>query len=122
MKKFVIASLVLSILCIGIYTNTADAAAAKKPLKGQIVSLDDIIKAKTTLQLTKAQAKELLEAGSPLVFLYNKKVYFVKNEDGSFAFKKLADYAHNKYVGILGTTKTVKGINYIIMTNIESMD
>lgn len=124
MKKVIIASFVFALLFAGTYIAVDAAAAAKapKPLKGQIVSLDDVIKGNKELQLTKSKAQELLKAGTPLVFLYKNKVYFVQNEDGTFAFQKLAGYAHNQYVGIVGKTKTVKGINYIIMTSIESMD
>ena len=56
------------------------------------------------------------------VFLYNKKIYFVINEDGSFAFKQLMNYAANQKVAITGIMKTISGINYIIMTDIESND
>jgi hypothetical protein len=122
MKKIVLASLIISLIFAGVYTTDAATTKAPKPMKGQVVSLDDVIKGVKDLQLTKARAEELVAAGSPLVFLYNKKIYFVQNEDGSFAFKKLASYALNKNVGIVGKTKTVKGINIIIMSGIESMD
>ncbi len=104
-------------------SNITDAQTkTPKPMKGKVVSLDDVVKGKKDLQLDKTRAKELLEQGSPLVFLYNKKYYFVQTESGDFAFKKLADYAHKQNVGIVGKTKTVSGFNLIIMSNIESMD
>jgi hypothetical protein len=122
MKKTIVASIIVCLLA-GFAYNVADAATkSTKPMQGQIVSLDDIIKSVKDLQLTKAKAEELYKNGSPLVFYSNKKVYFVQNEDGSFAFKKLSNYAHNKKVGIVGTKKTIKGINVIVMSKIESMD
>lgn len=122
-RKFAFASILLSIALILIVPNLLEAATkTTKPMKGKIVSLEDVIVAKKDLQLSKQQAQELLDRNVPLVFQYNKKIYFVQNEDGSFAFKKLANYAHNKNVGIVGKTKTVNGINVIIMSNIESMD
>ena len=125
MRKIIITGIIFSLLFAAINVEAqTKKVVTPKPLKGKIVSLDDITKGVPTknLQLTKSRANELYESKSPLVFLYNKKVYFVQNEDGSFAFKKLADYAHNNNVGIIGKTKTTTGINVIIMSNIESMD
>ena len=121
-KKIVLASIILSAFLLVFATNVVDSAPAPKPMKGKIVSLEDVIKSKKDLQLTKDKAKELRELGVPLVFQYNKKIYFVQHEDGAFAFNKLADYAHNKNIGIVGKIKTVNGINVIIMSKIESMD
>ena len=120
MRKIIFASIILSLLFV--CNNVATAQAASKPMKGKVVSLDDVIKGHKDLQLTKERANELLERGSPLVFLFNKKIYFVQNDDGSFAFRQLANYAHNKNVGIVGKTRTVNGINVIVMSKIESMD
>jgi hypothetical protein len=117
MKKIIITSVVIALL----FAVSSDVAFAQKPIKGQIVSLDDVIKKVPNLQLTKERAKELYENGSPLVFKVGSKIYFVQNEDGSFAFKKLSDFAHNKNVGIVGKTKTVNGINIIIMSKIDAM-
>ncbi len=123
MKKVLLFSVLLGMIFVGL--NSVDANAQKKSKKyiGQVISLDDVITAKKDKQLTKDQAKALVEQGIPLVFLYNKKVYFVKNEDGSFAFKKLANYAQNKKVVITAATiKTVSGINYMVMSDINSGD
>ena len=122
MKKNVVATIVLGLAFCFIFPNVVETATTTKPMKGKVVSLDDVIKGKKDLQLTKEKAQELFEQGSPLVFLYNKKYYFVQTESGDFAFKKLADYAHKQNVGIVGKTKIVSGINIIIMSNIESMD
>ena len=123
MRRIIIASIIFSFIFAVILPTTSEAAAATKPMKGKVVSLDDVVKGKKDLQLNKEKAKELFEQGSPLVFLYNKKIYFVQTESGDFAFKKLADYAHKQNVGIVGKIKpAVYGINVIIMSNIESMD
>jgi len=121
MKKVILASILISILFAGFYSGDV-YAQNKKPMKGQIVSLDDIIKGKKDLQLTKESAEKLLENGSPLVFLHNRKIYFVQGTDGNFAFRRLANFAHHKNVGIVGKIKTVSGINYIIMEHIDKMD
>ncbi|MCL2039899.1 MAG: hypothetical protein FWG85_05665 [Bacteroidetes bacterium] len=122
MKKNVVATIVVGLAFFLMLPNVVETATTTKPMKGKIVSLDDVFKGKKDLQLTKERAKELLEQGSPLVFFYNKKYYFVQTEGGDFAFKKLADYAHRSAVGIIGKTKTVGGINFIIMSDIQPMD
>ena len=122
MKKIILASIALSLLFVGIYTYEINAQASQKPMKGQIVSLNDVVLGEKNLQLTSEKATELVERGSPLVFLFNKKIYFVQETDGSFAFRKLANYAHNKNVGIIGKTRTVSGINVIVMTHIDSIN
>ena len=122
MRKILVASIVFSLLFAVVNLEAATKTTTPKPLKGKIVSLDDVVKAKKDLQLTKERAKELLEMGSPLVFLYNKKIYFVQTEGGDFAFKKIVDFAHRQWVGITGKTKTVSGINIIIMSDINAMD
>jgi len=122
MKKIIVASIILGLLFAVISTEAATKTTTPKPMKGKIVSLDDVIKGKKDLQLTKERANELVEQGSPLVFLYNKKYYFVQTEGGDFAFKKIVNFAHRQWVGITGKTKTVSGFNLIIMSDIQPMD
>ncbi len=98
----------------------AQAKKAPKPIKGQVVSFNDVVFGGKG-NITKDQAKELAEKGNPIVFKSGKTIYFVYNEDGSFAGKKLASYANNETVGIVGKTKKVNGINIIIASIIESM-
>jgi len=98
----------------------AQAKKAPKPIKGQVVSFNDLVMGGTG-KVTKDQAKELAEKGNPIVFKSGKTIYFVYNEDGSFASKKLASFANNEFVGIVGKTKKVNGINIIIASMIESM-
>jgi hypothetical protein len=103
-------------------SHSITAAAKSKKFTGKVVSLSDVVSGKKDLQLTKEKATELLAANSPLVFLVGSKVYFVQNADGSYAFKKLADFAHNTKVYITGTTKTTKGINMIYMEEINKAE
>lgn len=96
-----------------------------KPLKGKVISLAKfIVDGKGTV--SKDEAIKEAEDGKPIVFLVGEgkkaKIYFVFNEDGSFASKKLAKFADNKFVGIVGKTKVVHGLNIIIAEMIESMD
>lgn len=98
-------------------TTTAKTA---KPMKGQIVSFNDLVMGGKG-KVSKDEAVKLADAGNPIVFQVGKKIYFVYNEDGTFAGKKLAKYAANEFVGIVGKAKTVNGINIIIMTMIDSM-
>ncbi|HRP01509.1 MAG TPA: hypothetical protein PLE30_02565 [Candidatus Kapabacteria bacterium] len=122
MTKFFGILMVLAVMFTVVSSVDLSAQTKKspKPIKGQVVSLNDIvIGGKGTI--TKDQAKELAEKGNPIVFKSGKTIYFVYNEDGSFAGKKLASYANNATVGIVGKTKKVNGINIIIATIIESM-
>jgi len=98
---------------------------AGKPLKGRVISLAKyIIDYNGTV--SKDEAMKEADEGKPIVLLVGEgkkaKIYFVFNEDGSFAGKKLAKYASNKYVGIIGKQKVVGGLNIIIAEMIESMD
>lgn len=122
MKKIMVATIVLVLAFFLIFPNVIETAATPKPMKGKVVSLDEVFQGKKNLQLTKERANELIEQGSPLVFLYNKKIYFVQTESGDFAAKKIANYAHREIVGITGKIKTVNGINFIIMSDIQPMD
>lgn len=96
-----------------------------KPIKGRIISLSKFILDKQGI-VGKDEAIKEAEEGKPIVFLVGEgkkaKIYFVFNEDGSFAGKKLAKFAANKFVGIIGKTQIVNGINIIIAEMIESMD
>lgn len=96
-----------------------------KPIKGQVISLSQMILDKVG-RVSKEEAIKQAEEGKPIVFLVGEgkkaKVYFVFNEDGSFAGKKLAKFASNKFVAIVGKTQVVNGINIIIAEIIESMD
>lgn len=108
-------------------TQTASSKTKKsgKPIKGRVVSLDQML-LDNVGKVTKEEAMKQAEEGKPIVFLVGDgkkaKVYFVFNEDGSFAGKKLAKFADNKFVGIVGKSKVINRINIIIAEIIESMD
>jgi hypothetical protein len=92
-----------------------------KPLEGSIVSLDGITMGGNG-KVSKSEAQALVGKGNLVLFkATNGTVYFVYNEDGTFAGKRLAGYANNNKVGMLGKTKVVDGLNIFIMTLIEGM-
>ena len=101
------------------------AKSAAKPIKGKVVSLTNVIMGKAG-SVSKDEAMKMADKGDPIVFMVGEgkkgKIYFVYNTDGTFGSKNLAKYAANKFVGIVGKTKTVNGINYIVAEMIESMD
>lgn len=103
-------------------TETPPTNFSKEALKCKIIVLDDLL-IQNFKNITKPLAKDLVEKGKILVVKddYNR-IFFVYNKDGSFASKKLAKYAANQYIGILGTYKNLNGINIIIASIIESMD
>ena len=110
---------VLAVL-IAITTVFVYEAYSQKPIEGQVVSFNDLVMGGKG-KITKEQAEKLAENGNPVVFKSGNTIYFVYNEDGSFAGKKLAKYANNEKVGIIGKTKKVSGLNVIIASMIESM-
>jgi len=121
--KLISIFLVLAFLSITFVSSDLLAqrkSTSPKPIRGQVISLNDLV-LNGKGRVTKDQAKELAEQGNPIVFLSGKTVYFVYNEDGSFAGKKLANYANNEVVGIVGKTKKVNGLNILIASIIESM-
>ncbi len=115
------------LLLVGVLFSTAvnSEPASPKPMKGQVASLNDLILGGSG-KVDKEKATELAEKGNPIVFITGTgkkaKVYFVYNEDGTFAGKKLAKYANNTNVGIIGKVKKVNGLNILIAESIDSMD
>jgi hypothetical protein len=104
-------------------TDAKTKAKGAKPTKGTVVALAKLI-GKGDGKVTKDEAIKLAEAGSPIVFMDAKgKVFFIFNADGTFAGKKLANYANNKAIGIVGKAVTLKGgFKGIIADLIESME
>ena len=91
-------------------------------MKGTVVALNKMI-GKGDGSVKKDEAIKLAEQGQPIVFMSGGKIYFIFNADGTFAGKKLANYANNKAVGIVGKTITLKGgLKGIVADLIESMD
>jgi hypothetical protein len=113
------------ILLTGLLFAVGINSEPTQPIKGSIASLNNLIMGGSG-DVNKAQAEALADKGQPIVFITGSgrsaTVYFVFNQDGSFAGKKLAKYANNKNIGIVGKTKRVRGINIIIAEMIESMD
>lgn len=99
----------------------ADAKKAVKPVKGTIVSISNLAMGGTG-KVTKDQAEKLVANGEPFALKVGAKIYFVLNSDGTYAGKKISKFAHNKFVGIIGKTKTAGGLNVIIMDDIQPMD
>ncbi|MDX9791560.1 MAG: hypothetical protein WC313_02735 [Candidatus Kapaibacterium sp.] len=93
----------------------------QKPLEGTIVSLNHLIMGGNG-KVSKAEAQDLVAKGNLILFRASDgAVYFVYNEDGTFAGKRLAGYANNSKVGMLGKSKVINGMNVFIMNMIESM-
>lgn len=124
MKKLFAIALIFALLGTITTSTFAQAKKAPKPLTGQIVSFDDISTGNFQTW-TKDAAKEASEKGKMFVLLTKKgktsKIYFVFNEDGTNASKKISKYAHNEKVGIIGKTKIVSGVNIIILETIDGM-
>lgn len=113
-------SIAVVLLFVALSTTFITESFSQKPIKGQVVSFNDLVMGGKG-KVTKEQATQLAESGNPIVFKSGKKIYFVYNDDGTFAGKKLAKYANNEFVGIVGKVKKVNGIDIIIATMIDSM-
>lgn len=116
-NKFSVLTLAIVIILSSVF---ATESFALKPIKGQVVSLNSLATGGNG-KVTKEEAVKLAESGNPIVFKSGKKIYFVYNEDGSFAGKRLAGFANAQQVGIVGKAKKVNGLDIIIMTMIDSM-
>ncbi|PKL84509.1 MAG: hypothetical protein CVV22_12645 [Ignavibacteriae bacterium HGW-Ignavibacteriae-1] len=99
---------------------TIQYAYAQDNFKGEVISLDSYIMGGTG-KVAKDKAKTLADAGHAIVFKSGNKIYFVYNEDGSFAGKRLANFATAELVGIVGKTKTVHGLNIIVVSMIDAI-
>ncbi|MBE2189525.1 MAG: hypothetical protein IAE98_08660 [Candidatus Kapabacteria bacterium] len=118
MKKIAVYSILIAMLAATLLT--IQYAYAQDTIKGQVISLDEYLTGGIG-KVTKDKAKTLADAGHAIVLKSGNTIYFVYNEDGSFAGKRLASFATAENVGIVGKTKTVHGLNIIIMTMIDAM-
>jgi len=126
--KRILGLLLVGLLLISVPTFAQTKTTTKKapkPIVGKVVSLNEVATGNFT-QWTKATADTAAAYGTPFVFKVGTgskaKIYIVLNEDGSFAGKKLAKYAFNNKVGIVGKTKVKNGLNFIIAEMIEAME
>jgi len=95
---------------------------SKNPLKCKIILLDDLATGNHR-KLNKDLAKQLVAQGKTLVVKDdNNNIYFLYNEDGTLASKRLAGYCNNNYIGVVGKYKNVNSMNMIIVQLVESMD
>lgn len=86
----------------------------KKPLEAQIIAVSDLGTGNFR-KLTKDIAKQLVAKGEILAVKSADNVYFVYNSDGSLASQKLAGFANNSKVKIIGKAKNIDGVNIIIV-------
>lgn len=97
----------------------AAPAATAKATKGQVASLEKVLMGGDGL-VKKEEAKKIADKGGVLVLKVATKYYFVINEDGSIASKKLAGFAENANLEVKGATKVVNGMNVIIATAFDA--
>lgn len=116
--------IIILMLVLGVGMLSAQTKKAK-PTIGKVVALNEIYLGSFT-EWTKETATQAADKGTPFVLHVGTgktaKVYIVLNEDGTFAGKKLAKYAFNKKVGIIGKVVTKSGLKYIVAETIESVE
>ncbi len=128
-----ILSIIILVALVVVASNYADAATKKKvatpkaakPTVGKVVSLNEVATG-SFIQWKKADAAAEATKGTPFVLMVGTgtkaQIYFVYNADGSFAGKKLANYAFNKKIGVVGKIQTKNGLKIIIADTIEAME
>lgn len=109
--KIFAASLIIALLAI--FANVQNASAADEVKTGYIASLTKLANGGDG-HVTAAEADKMAAAGSPLVFVSGKTVYFVVGEDGSYISKLLAKKADMSELQMRCRTKKVKGLNVLI--------
>lgn len=109
-------------------TGAAVKAAAQeesKPkadiIEGEVISLKGLVLG-TDGKVSKEEAEKLAAKGDPIVFKTGGKVYFIFNENGTFAYDKLANFANRSKVGIIGKKQNNNGIYSIVASRIVSLD
>jgi hypothetical protein len=108
-------------------TNSADkwwqTAGRTSVLSGRIVSLNNIVTGSKTA-LTRDQAEKMNDEGQPLVFQEGSgstgNIYFVYNDDGTYAGSKLMDFVDKKGVTITGRALTQNDVRMIIIEKIDA--
>lgn len=98
----------------GDYTET--------PMEAYVVSLNEVAAGRDG-RISKSVAQSLIDKGQILGVKHygSKDVYLVYHSNGSYAGKDLVNMAEVDKIGILGKTKTVKGVNVIMADKIRPM-
>ena len=113
MKKLFVAILItISVMGLAITQIKLDAQSG---MTGTTISLSSEFNGSNEA-IDMARAKQLFQAGQPLAFKSNGKIYFVLNTAGNLDTKSLVKYAGKDY-NITGTVKSAKGFNFIVATN-----
>lgn len=99
-------------------STSASDAYSQKPLEAEIIALSDIGSGNFR-KLNKDLAKQLVANGEILAVKAGDIIYFVYNEDGTLASKKLAGYANNSKVLMTGKAKLINDVNIFIVNLME---
>lgn len=107
-------------------TTTTTVAVAKmensstESVKGEIISFTGLV-AGGTGKVDKSKAEELAGKGHPIVLKSGNKVYFLMNQDGTLADKRVAGYAAANQVVVKGKVSKKMGLNVIIIEMIDAI-
>ena len=104
--------------------KSADAPVIEKidntnnAMSGVVVSINEIALGNNG-EVSSSEAGRVVSKGSILAFKSGNQIYLVYNEDGTFASKKLANYAGKKNLKIKGEIKKIDELHILIATSIE---
>lgn len=118
MKKIIFGMIILvSMLAVEPMMNTM---IAQDPVEGYVASLNEIVAGREG-KITKDVATTLMNGGNPIVFVSGNKVYFPVNASGANAAESLVNLAEVAKIGVLGETKRVAGLNFIVVNKARPM-
>ncbi len=87
-------------------------------MSGVVVSINEIALGNNG-EVSSSEAGRVVSKGNILAFKSGNQIYLVYNEDGTFASKKLANYAGKKNLKIKGEIKKIDELHVLIATSFE---
>lgn len=118
MKKIILISAVLLILVS--IEPVVNNVFAQDTVKGYVASFNELVAGREG-RVSNDDAAKLLENGNPIVFVAGNKVYFPIKANGSNAADQLVQMADVANIGIIGTTKSVAGVSFIVVQKARPM-
>ena len=118
MKKMIFGTIILA--CMIAVAPMMNTMIAQDPVEGYVASLNEIVAGREG-KVTKSVATTLMNGGNPLVFVSGNKVYLPINASGGNAAESIVNLAEVAKIGILGETKRVAGVNFIVVQKARPM-
>lgn len=118
MKKIILLAATLLILVS--IEPVVNNVFAQDTVKGYVASFNELVAGREG-RVSNDDAAKLLENGHPIVFVAGNKVYFPIEANGSSAATKIAGMAEVSNIGVMGSTKSVAGVSFIVVKKARPM-